>query len=43
MYSDGNTRKLEHLMTHSTSIAKINGKAEVDSAVIKQTSKLLMA
>jgi hypothetical protein len=43
MYSGGNTRKLEHLMTHSTSIAKINGKAEVDSAVIKQTSKLLMA
>lgn len=42
-YSDGNTRRLEHLISHSISIAKINGKAEVDDAVIKQTSKLLMA
>ncbi|MCD7779691.1 MAG: AAA family ATPase [Candidatus Gastranaerophilales bacterium] len=41
-YSDGNTRRLEHLISHSISIAKINGKAEVDSAVIKKTSKLLM-
>ena len=43
LYSDGNTRKLEHLITHSISIARFNGKAEVDNAVIKQTSKLLMA
>ena len=42
-YSDGNTRRLEHLISHSISIAKFNGKAEVDDAVIKQTSKLLMA
>lgn len=42
-YSDGNTRKLEHLITHSISVAKFNGKAAVDVAVIKQTSKLLMA
>lgn len=42
-YSDGNTRRLEHLISHSISIAKINGKAEVDDAVIKHTSKLLMA
>lgn len=43
LYSDGNTRRLEHLITHSISIAKFNGKAAVDIAVIKQTSKLLMA
>ena len=42
-YSDGNTRRLEHLITHSISVAKFNGKAAVDVAVIKQTSKLLMA
>lgn len=42
-YSDGNTRRLEHLISHSISVANFNGKAAVDSAVIKQTSKLLMA
>lgn len=42
-YSDGNTRRLEHLITHSISVARFNGKAAVDVAVIKQTSKLLMA
>lgn len=42
-YSDGNTRRLEHLISHSIGIAKINGKAEVDGAVIQHTSKLLMA
>ena len=41
-YSGSNTRRLEHLISHSISIAKFNGKAEVDNAVIKQTSKLLM-
>ena len=41
-YSGGNTRRLEHLISHSISIAKFNGKAEVDNAVIKHTSKLLM-
>ena len=43
LYSNGNTRRLEHLISHSISVAKMNGKAEVDDAVIKQTSKLLMA
>ncbi|MBQ9245592.1 hypothetical protein IJ182_04925 [bacterium] len=42
-YSDGNTRRLEHLITHSISVAKFNGLAKVDSTVIKQTSKMLMA
>ncbi len=42
-YSDGNTRKLEHLLSHSICVAKFNGKAEVDNAVIRQTSKILMA
>lgn len=42
-YSNGNTRRLEHLITHSISLAHFNGDTEVDSAVIKQTSKLLMA
>ena len=41
-YSGGNTRRLEHLISHSISIAKFNGKAQVDNAVIKHTSKLLM-
>lgn len=41
-YSNGNTRRLEHLITHSINIAKINGKEKVDSAVIKKTSKMLM-
>ena len=43
LYSDGNTRRLEHLISHSISVAKFNGKAMVDETVIKQTSKLLMA
>lgn len=43
LYSDGNTRRLEHLISHSTSVAKFNRKAMVDETVIKQTSKLLMA
>lgn len=42
LYSDGITRKLEHLITHSTYLAKINGKDSVDSSVIKKTSELLM-
>lgn len=42
LYSDGNTRRLEHLITHSMSVAKFNGKEQVDVAVIKHTSKLLM-
>jgi len=42
-FSGGNTRKLEHLISHSISIAKINGKAAVDDAVIRKTSELLMA
>lgn len=42
-FSGGNTRKLEHLISHSISIAKRNGKAEVDNAVIRKTSELLMA
>lgn len=43
LYSDGNTRRLEHLISHSISVAKFNRKAMVDETVIKQTSKLLMA
>ena len=43
LYSDGNTRKLEHLISHSISIAKFNGKTTVDNAMIKHTSKMLMA
>ena len=43
LYSDGNTRRLEHLISHSISVAKFNRKAMVDEPVIKQTSKLLMA
>ena len=42
-YSDGNTRKLSHLIHSSTRVAFNNSKTEVDSAVILQTSKLLMA
>lgn len=42
-FSGGNTRKLEHLISHSISVAKRNGKAEVDNAVIRKTSELLMA
>lgn len=43
LYSDGNTRRLEHLISHSISVAKFNRQAMVDETVIKQTSKLLMA
>lgn len=43
LYSDENTRRLEHLISHSISVAKFNRKAMVDETVIKQTSKLLMA
>ena len=43
LYSNGNTRLLDHLISHSITVAKANGKPEVDSAVIKQTSKMLMA
>lgn len=42
LYSNGNTRRLEHLITHSISIARFNGKAQVDDTVIKHTSKMLM-
>lgn len=41
-YSDGITRKLEHLITHSIYLAKMNGKTAVDNTVIKKTSELLM-
>ena len=40
--SEGNTRRLEHLITLSTDVALNNGMSEVDSAVIKETSKLLI-
>lgn len=42
-YSDGNTRRLEHLISHSISLAKMNGTDVVDEAVIRETSKMLMA
>ena len=43
LHCKGNTRLLEHLITHSITVAKANGKPEVDNAVISETSKLLMA
>lgn len=42
-YSDGNTRKLEHLISHSIAVAKFNAKLKVDKVTIQKTSKLLMA
>lgn len=42
-YSEGNTRRLEHLISHSISLAKFNGNDKVDGTVIKETSKMLMA
>lgn len=39
--SNGNTRRLEHLISQSVSVARANG-TEVDDAVIMSTSKLLM-
>ena len=41
-FSDGNTRRLEHLISHSIALAKFNGKEKVDDAVICETSKMLM-
>ena len=43
LHCKGNTRLLEHLITHSITVAQNNGKPEVDSAVISETSKMLMA
>ncbi len=40
-YSGRNTRKIEHLITHSINVAKIN-KKEIDKEIIKQSSKLIM-
>lgn len=42
-YSEGNTRKLEHLISHSIAVARTNSKTKVDKSIIKHTSKLLMA
>lgn len=42
-YSEGNTRRLEHLISHSKTIAQINGKEEVTQSIIKQTSAMLMS
>ena len=41
-YSDGNTRTLVNLITHSLSVAKFNKKEKVDAKIIERTSKLLM-
>ncbi len=41
IYSGCNTRKLEHLITHSIHTAKIN-KREIDKTIIRQCSKLIM-
>ena len=38
----GNTRRLEHLICNSISIAELNGCAEVDETIVKETSKMLM-
>ena len=40
-YSACNTRKLEHLISHSINVAKINNK-QIDKSIIQQTSKLIM-
>ena len=41
-YSDGNTRRLEHLICNSISVAELNGNIEVDEAIVRETSKMLM-
>lgn len=41
-YSKGNTRRLEYLISYSTGLAKMNGKSEVDSSVVKESSRLLL-
>lgn len=41
-HSHGNTRRLEHLLCSSIGLAKLNGKTEVDDAVLERTSKKLM-
>jgi len=38
----GNTRRLEHLISNSLSVATINGNKEVDAAIINETAKMLM-
>ena len=38
----GNTRRLEHLISNSLSVAQINGSKEVDDAIVKETAKMLM-
>lgn len=40
-YSGRNTRKLEHLITHSINVSKIN-KKNIDKAIIRQCSRLIM-
>ncbi len=40
-YSACNTRKLEHLISHSINVAKLNNK-QIDKSIIQQTSKLIM-
>jgi len=42
IYSNGNTRKLEHLISYSIKAAKLNEK-EIDKNIIQQTSRLIMA
>lgn len=38
----GNTRRLEHLICNSVSVAELNGSDEVDEAIVRETSKMLM-
>ena len=38
----GNTRRLEHLICNSVSVAELNGSDEVDVAIVRETSKMLM-
>ena len=38
----GNTRRLEHLICNSINVAELNGSNEVDEAIVKETSKMLM-
>lgn len=41
-YSNKNARRLEHLLSISIGLAKLNGKSEVDDAVLERASKILI-
>ena len=41
-HSNKNARRLEHLLSISIGLAKLNGKTEVDDAVLERASKMLI-